>query len=57
MNPAELAELVTGKKPGRANEREKNFAANLGLAISDMAVAPLVFNKARKQGIGTWLAL
>ncbi|MFU8768513.1 MAG: ornithine cyclodeaminase family protein [Desulfotignum sp.] len=54
---AELGELVTGKKPGRENDREKNFAANLGLAISDMAVAPLVFNKARKQGTGTWLPL
>lgn len=54
---AELGELVTGQKPGRENDREKNFAANLGLAISDMAVAPLVFNKAREQGIGTWLAL
>jgi ornithine cyclodeaminase/alanine dehydrogenase-like protein (mu-crystallin family) len=54
---AELGELVTGQKPGRENDREKNFAANLGLAIDDMAVAPLVFNKARKQGIGTWLPL
>ena len=54
---AGLGELVTGQKPGRENDREKNFAANLGLAIDDMAVAPLVFNKARKQGIGTWLPL
>ncbi|MEX1299992.1 MAG: ornithine cyclodeaminase family protein [Desulfotignum sp.] len=54
---AELGELVTGQKSGRENDREKNFAANLGLAINDMAVAPLVFNKAKEQGIGTWLSL
>ena len=33
------------------------MAANLGLAIDDMAVAPLIYKKARAQGIGTLLPL
>ena len=54
---AELGELVTGKKVGRENDKEKNFAANLGLAMEDMAVAPLVFKKAVEKGVGIWLPM
>lgn len=54
---AELGELVTGKKKGRENDQEKNFAVNLGLAMEDMAVAPTLFELAIKKNIGTWLPL
>jgi len=54
---ADLGELVTGEKPGRETGKEKTMTANLGLAIDDMAVAPLIFKKAKEKGIGTWLEL
>lgn len=54
---AELGELVTGKKPGRETAEERTFAANLGLAVDDMAVAPLVYHRAMEKGIGTRLPL
>ena len=54
---ADLGELVTGEKPGRETSKEKTMTANLGLAIDDMAVAPLIFKKAKEKGIGTWLEL
>jgi len=54
---AELGELVTGRKKGRENPQEKTFAANLGLALDDMAVAPLVYRQAIEKKIGTWLPL
>lgn len=54
---ADLGELVTGKKKGRENDAEKNFAANLGLALKDMAVAPLLYDLAVEKKIGTWLPL
>jgi ornithine cyclodeaminase/alanine dehydrogenase len=54
---ADLGELVTGKKPGRATPRERNMTANLGLAIDDMAVAPLLYRRATEKGLGTWLPL
>ncbi len=54
---AELGELVTGKKKGRENDKERNFASNLGVAMEDMAVAPLIFEKAVEKEIGTWLPL
>ena len=54
---AELGELVTGKKPGREDPRERTFACNLGIALDDFAVAPLLYAKAVEQGIGTWMPL
>lgn len=54
---ADLGELVTGKKKGRENSKERAMTANLGLAIDDMAVAPLIFARAKEKGIGTWLPL
>ncbi|MBN1535586.1 MAG: ornithine cyclodeaminase family protein [Anaerolineales bacterium] len=52
---ADLGELVTGKKTGRENPTERTMTANLGLAMDDMAVAPLIYQKALEKGIGVWL--
>lgn len=54
---AELGEIVVGKKKGRESAKERNFAANLGLALDDMAVAPIIYAKAKEKGLGTWLPL
>jgi ornithine cyclodeaminase/alanine dehydrogenase-like protein (mu-crystallin family) len=52
---ADLGELVTGKKTGRESPEERTMTANLGLAIDDMAVAPIIYERAVEKGIGTWL--
>ena len=54
---ADLGELVTGRKPGREKAEERTTACNLGLALEDMAVAPLIYERALEKGIGTWLPL
>ena len=54
---ADLGELVAGLKPGRQTPEERTMTSNLGLAINDMAVAPLIYNQARDKGLGTWLPL
>jgi ornithine cyclodeaminase/alanine dehydrogenase len=54
---AELGELVTGRKAGRQDDVEKTMACNLGLALADMATAPLVFELAVEKGLGTRLPL
>lgn len=54
---ADLGELVVGRKPGREKPAERTFAANLGLAVDDMAVAPLVYRRAVEKGIGVELLL
>lgn len=54
---ADLGELVTGRKRGRQRAEERTIACNLGLALDDMAVAPLVYSSALERGIGAWLPL
>ena len=54
---ADLGELVVGRKPGRRSAGERTIAANVGNAIDDMAVAPLLYRRALEKGIGTKLPL
>jgi len=54
---ADLGELVTRQKMGRETSAEITMTANLGLAIDDMAVAPLIYKQAKAKGIGTLLPL
>ncbi len=54
---ADLGALATGQKPGRESETERTMTANLGLAMDDMAVAPLIYRRAVEKGVGTWLPL
>jgi len=54
---ADLGELAVGSKLGRTADSQRTASANLGLALDDMAVAPLVYRRAREQGLGVWLPL
>jgi ornithine cyclodeaminase/alanine dehydrogenase-like protein (mu-crystallin family) len=54
---ASLGELVAGLKAGRENDRERTIACNLGLALADMATAPIVYKRALERGVGTLLPL
>jgi ornithine cyclodeaminase/alanine dehydrogenase len=54
---ASLGELVTGQKPGRQSPVERTMTANLGLALDDMATAPIVYRRAVERKIGRWLPL
>ena len=54
---ADLGELASGQKPGRQTAEERTMTANLGLAIDDMAVAPLIYRRALEKEIGRWLPL
>jgi ornithine cyclodeaminase/alanine dehydrogenase-like protein (mu-crystallin family) len=54
---ADLGELACGDKAGRETPEERIMAANLGLALDDMAVAPMIYARAMELGIGTWLPL
>jgi ornithine cyclodeaminase/alanine dehydrogenase-like protein (mu-crystallin family) len=54
---ADLGEIVAGRKPGREREDERTMAANIGLALEDMAVASEIYARAQARGIGTGLPL
>jgi ornithine cyclodeaminase/alanine dehydrogenase len=54
---ADLGELISGQKPGRETPEERTITANLGNALDDMAVAPLIYQRAVEKEVGTWLEL
>jgi alanine dehydrogenase len=49
----ELAEVVTGMKPGRMAEEEITLFKSVGFAIEDAVVARLAYERAVERGIGT----
>ncbi len=54
---ADLGEIVAGLKPGRERDDERILAVNLGIALDDMAVAPIIVERAVERGLGTRLPL
>ena len=48
----ELGALVTGAQPGRRTEEVVTFFKSVGVAVQDVAVAALVYKKARELGVG-----
>jgi len=52
---AELADLVSGSRPGRESPDETIFFNPIGQAIGDVACAAAVYRRAIDQGIGTRL--
>lgn len=51
----DLLDLVTGRAPGRAGDDERIAFIFRGLAIGDLAMAILVYERARENGAGTHL--
>ncbi|MGQ9788829.1 MAG: ornithine cyclodeaminase [Candidatus Hadarchaeaceae archaeon] len=54
---ANLDEIVAGKKPGRENDGERIFFAPIGMAHEDVAVASMIYERAKKEGMGKTLTL
>jgi ornithine cyclodeaminase/alanine dehydrogenase len=49
--------VLAGLKDGRRTPRERLVCMNLGIALEDMATAPLVLERARAKGLGIRLPL
>jgi ornithine cyclodeaminase len=49
---AELGELVSGSRPGRANDRQITLYKSVGVAVEDAAATALVLRLAKERGIG-----
>jgi len=54
---AELGEIVAGVKPGRLSASEVTLFSSTGLAVQDAAVAKLAYDKAVKEGVGSFIDL
>jgi ornithine cyclodeaminase len=53
----ELGEILTGAAPGRTSDDEITLFKSLGLAVEDLASAAFLYDKARREGRGTWVEL
>jgi ornithine cyclodeaminase/alanine dehydrogenase-like protein (mu-crystallin family) len=54
---ADMGEIVTGKKPGRENPKERIIYTHLGMGAHDVALAKIVYDKAKKKGLGKMIRL
>lgn len=54
---ANLDEIVSGKKVGRETENERIFFSPIGMAHEDIAVASMIYKRAKQEGIGQKLRL
>lgn len=53
----DLGAVAAGKAPRRQNINQRIISINLGIALDDMATAPLVYKAAVQKGLGTMLLL
>jgi ornithine cyclodeaminase/alanine dehydrogenase-like protein (mu-crystallin family) len=53
----ELASVVVGHVQGRTSDEQITLFESQGIAISDVAAAAYVYNKAKERGLGTELPL
>ena len=54
---AELGELVSGARPGRADESQITLYKSVGVAVQDAAAAAMVLDAARRAGVGRTIEL
>lgn len=54
---AELGELVSGSRPGRADATQLTLYKSVGVAVEDAAAAALVLRLARERGVGKMIEL
>jgi ornithine cyclodeaminase len=54
---AELGELVSGARPGRADPAQITLYKSVGVAVQDAAAAAMVLDAARKAGVGRTIDL
>jgi ornithine cyclodeaminase len=51
----EIGEVLLGQVRGRTSNDEITLFKSLGLAIEDLACAEYLFEKAKREGAGTWI--
>ncbi len=54
---AEIGALVSGARPGRTSPDEITVFDATGVAVQDLAVATLVYERVKRDGLGVWIEL
>jgi len=48
---ANMGDIVTGKKPGRENDRERILFTHMGMGAHDLVLAQTAYQKAKEKGV------
>ena len=52
QNIISIGDIITGRRPGRTDERQITVFKSVGISAQDVAVAKLVYDRALQKGIG-----
>ena len=52
---AEIGDILIGKAAGRTSPEEITLFKSLGLGVEDLFSAEFLFEKAQREGAGTWV--
>ncbi len=53
----ELSDIIIGKKNGRTSEDEVTIFDSTGLSLQGIAVASIVYEKAKNKNVGKWVSM
>ena len=53
----EIGEVLSGKHPGRTDEKQITMFESVGISVEDIAAAKMIYEYAKENGIGTWLEI
>ena len=53
----EAGEVLSGKHPGRTDEKQITMFESVGISVEDIAAAKMIYEYAKENGIGTWLEI
>ncbi|MBQ6850145.1 MAG: ornithine cyclodeaminase family protein [Oscillospiraceae bacterium] len=53
----EIGEVLSGRHPGRTDEKQITMFESVGISVEDIAAAKMIYEYAKENGIGTWLEI
>ena len=53
----EVGKVMTGELKGRVSDDDITVFETIGISVEDIAAAYLIYEKAKEQGLGTWLEI
>ena len=53
----EVGEVLTGRHPGRTDDKQITMFESVGISVEDIAAAKMIYQYAKENQIGTWLEI
>lgn len=53
----EIGDVIAGKHEGRTSDEEITLFKSVGISAEDVAASYLIYQKAKEQGLGTWVEI